>query len=144
MAPLSILLFYKRRADLTPEEFKSHIENNYLPILKSSFGIHYPKTVILRYAERVESGAGDRFGATMASKSRNPPEAPVVLVGSPSDLGWDCMCEMVFRDELQFHQAYAIINSEAGQVVKEEEERFSEIESMRVVLMEKKTYEYTS
>lgn len=111
-----------------------------MPLLKTTMGEHFPQSVTLRYVERVASGAGDRFGATMSSKSRNPPEAPVVLVGSPSDVDWDCMCEMTFRDDLQLQQGYAVINSEFGQVVKEEEERFTDMEHMRVVLMERKTY----
>lgn len=137
---LAVLLFYKRRSDFTPEQFKAHMENEYLPLLKTTMGEHFPQSITLRYVERAGTGAGDRFGATMSSKYRNPAEAPVVLVGSPSDVAWDCQCEMIFRDDLQLQQGYAIINSEAGQVVKDEEESFTDIDQMRVVLMEKKTY----
>lgn len=137
---LAVLFFYKRRSDLSVNQFKAHMEDEYLPLLKTTMGEHYPQSITLRYVERIGSGAGDRFGATMSSKYRNPADAPVVLVGSPSDVAWDCMCEMVFRDDLQLQQAYALINSEAGQPVKEEEERFTDMEGMRVVLMEKKTY----
>lgn len=137
---LSVLLFYKRRSDFTPEQFKAHMENEYLPLLKTTMGPHFPQSLTLRYVERVQSGAGDRFGATMSSKYRNPPEAPVVLVGSPSDVTWDCQCEMIFRDDLQLQQGYAVINSEAGQAVRDEEERFTDTEQMRIVLMEKKSY----
>lgn len=138
--PLSILLFFKRRSDFSPEQFKTHMEQKYLPLLKSIMVEHYPPTVTLRYVERVESGAGDRFGATMSLKSRNPPEAPVMLVGAPHELNWDCMCEMIYHDELQLQQSYALINSPAGQAVKEEEERFTEVEHMRIVLMERMAY----
>jgi hypothetical protein len=139
--PLSILLFFKRRSDFSPDQFRTHMEQTYLPLFKSIMGEdHYPPTVTLRYVERVESGAGDRFGATMSLKSRNPPEAPVMLVGAPHELNWDCMCEMIYRDELQLQQSYALMNSPAGQVVKEEEERFTDVEHMRIVLMEKMAY----
>lgn len=137
---LAVLLFYKRRSDFTVEQFKTHMENTYLPLLKTTMGEHFPQSVTLRYVERAGTGAGDRFGATMSSKYRNPEDAPVVLVGSPSDVAWDCQCEMIFRDDLQLQQGYAVINSEAGQVVKEEEEAFTDIEQMRIVLMEKKAY----
>lgn len=116
------------------------MENEYVPLVKRTLGEFGPQTVTLRYVERAGTGAGDRFGASMSSKSRNSPEAPVVLVGAPTDVAWDCQCEMIFRDELQLQQAYALINSEAGQAVKDEEEAFTDIEQMHVVLMEKKVY----
>jgi hypothetical protein len=133
--PLTVLLFYTRLPELAFADFKEHMENVYLPLLKKTFGCHQPTQIRTQYVEVVSSGAGDRLGAATASKTRNPPDAPVVLVGSPSDLTWDAMCEMTFQDELQLQQCLAIANSEEGQPIKEDEERFSQPDQLRVVLM---------
>ena len=133
--PHTVLLFYTRLPELSSIQFKDHMETVYLPLLKKTMGCHQPSQIRVQYVERVSSGAGDRLGATTASKARNPPEAPVVLVGSPGDLNWDAMCEMTFQDELQLQQCLAIANSSEGQAVKEEEERFSQPDELRVVLM---------
>lgn len=133
--PLSVMVFYTRRPDVTPDQFRERMENVHVPIIRDVMGEHYPTCYTLRYVVRVDSGAGDRLGANTASKKRAPPDAPVVLVGSPSDLGWDAMGEMVFRDELHVQQGLGTINSPDGQRVKEDEEVFTLTDKLRVVLM---------
>jgi hypothetical protein len=97
--PLSVLLFYTRRSDVTPDQFQKYMEEHHVPLIKEVMGVHYPQTYTMRYVVRVSSGAGDRLGAATSSRKRASPDAPVVIVGSPEDLGWDAMGEMVFRDE---------------------------------------------
>ncbi|KAI8941533.1 hypothetical protein NX059_002749 [Plenodomus lindquistii] len=133
--PQSVLVFYTRRPELTPAEFEAYMENHHVPIVKEVMGPHFPQSYIMRYAVRVETGAGDRLGATMSSKKRANAEAPVVLVGSPGELGWDAMGEWVFRDELHVQQGMAAINSPDGQKMKEDEEVFTLTDRLRVVLV---------
>lgn len=97
--PLSVLLFYTRRPDITPSQFQRYMEDIHVPLIKEVMGLHFPQIYSMRYVVRVESGAGDRLGAPIASRNRAHADTPVVLVGSPDDLGWDAMGEMIFRDE---------------------------------------------
>ncbi|KZM21563.1 uncharacterized protein EKO05_0000750 [Ascochyta rabiei] len=136
---LTILMFYTRRPDLTVAEFKKHMENKYLPIVKEVMGLHVPESTTLRYVERCSSGFGDRLGATLASKYRNNPDAPVLLVGYPKDLGWDAMVEMSFKDDLHLMQGYAATNSAEGQRLRDAEEDFTVPDAMKVVLMDRIT-----
>jgi hypothetical protein len=133
--PLTVLLFYTRLPEISPADFKAHMQDIYLPLIKTTFGCHQPTHIRVQFVERASSGAGDRLGAHTASKTRNPPDAPVVLVGQPADLGWDAMCEMTFQDELGLQQCLAIANGDEGQAIKEDEERFSVADQLRVVLM---------
>ena len=133
--PISVLAFYTRRPDVAPEQFRSYMEEHHVPLLKTVFGAHLPLSYIVRYPVRVDSGAGDRLGAVTSSSKRAGPNDPVVLVGSPSDLKWDCMGEMVFRDELHVQQGMAAMNSPEGQRAKEDEEVFTVPEKLRVVLI---------
>lgn len=75
------------------------MHDHHVPLLKKAMGVHYPQTYNMRYVVRVNSGTGDRLGATTANTRTAGPDAPVVLIGSPGDLGWDAMGEMIFRDE---------------------------------------------
>jgi hypothetical protein len=133
--PLSVLVFYTRRPDVTPDQLQAYMEHYHVPLIREVMGPHYPLTYTMRYVVRVNTGAGDRLGATTASRSRADGDAPVVLVGSPSELDWDAMGEMVFRDELHVQQGLAAMNSPDGQKVKEDEAVFTIPEKLRVVLV---------
>jgi hypothetical protein len=137
--PLSVLIFYTRRPDFTPAQFKSYMEEIHVPILKEIMGGHYPTTYTRRYVERVGSGAGDRLGASVASRRNSLPDAPVVLVGLPQDLGWDMMGELLYFDQLHLQQSLATINSDSAQRVKDDEENFTIPHLFRVVLMGEST-----
>lgn len=130
----SIVVFYTRRPDLSPDEFKDYMERVHVPIIKNLMGDVYP-TYRRRYPQRVESGAGDRLGLPAACKQTAKPHSPIVLVGSPDDLGWDMMGEMVFRDELHLQQGLAIMNSDDGQKIKDDEENFTVPHKLTVALL---------
>lgn len=134
---LTILMFYTRRSDFTPAEFREHMESKYIPVVNEVMSPHVPKTTTLRYVERCGSGAGDRLGATLAAKHRNDPNAPVLLVGYPKDLGWDAMVEMSFEDDLHLMQGYAATNLAGGQRLRDVEEEFTVPDAMKVVLMDR-------
>jgi hypothetical protein len=133
--PITLVVFYKRHSDFTPEQFQSYMEDNHVPLLKKAFGPHWPVSYNLRYVTRVKTGAGDRLGATVSSTARASADAPVVLVGSPEDLGWDAIGEMVWRDELHLQQGLAMMDSPDGQRVKEDEEVFTITDELRAVLV---------
>ncbi|KAJ8111865.1 hypothetical protein OPT61_g5637 [Boeremia exigua] len=139
MLSRTLLLFYTRRSDLTPAEFQEYMEQKYIPILKETMGAYAPIATTLRFTERCGSGYGDRLGAKLASKYRNHPDAPVLLVGHPKDLGWDAMMELSFKDDLHLMQGYAVVNGEEGQRVHDSEAEFTVPEAMKVVLMERNT-----
>jgi hypothetical protein len=134
---LTILMFYTRRPDFTPAQFREHMETKYLPIVKEVMGHHIPESITLRYVERCGSGFGDKLGATLTSKYRNDPDMPVLLVGYPKDLGWDAMVEMTFKDDLHLMQSYAATNSAEGQRIRDAEEEFTMPEAMKVVLIDR-------
>lgn len=129
------MVFYTRRPDLTPKEFRTYMEEKHMPVVKEVMGDLYPVDYIRRYVLRVDSGAGDRLGAPAASRRSSDTSAPVVLVGAPSELGWDMMGEMVFKDELHLQQNYAIINGSEGQRIKDDEENFTIPHLLKVVIL---------
>lgn len=136
---VSVVCLYTRRADISPAEFKRYMEDVHLPIQKEVMGEHFPISYPRKYVSRIETGAGDRLGAPSASKKHGNPASPVVLVGTPEELGWDLLVEMIFRDELHLQQCYAAINTLNGQRMKDDEENFTETSQLKVVLMGENT-----
>lgn len=132
---VSAVLFYTRRADMSPADFKDYMERIHVPLITKAMGIHAPITYTRRYVVRVDSGAGDRLGAPCASTKSSAPTAPVVLVGSPDDLDWDMMGEMVFRDELHLMQGYGSVDTSEGQAVKDDEENFTDPNKFKIIML---------
>lgn len=132
---ISALLFYTRRPDISPPEFEKYMSKHHVPLIKEVMGPHYPQTYTMRFVVRVSSGAGDRLGAIISSRGRAADDAPVVLIGSPQEVDWDAFGEMVFRDELHMQQALALLETPGGQAIKEDEENFTMVDKMKVILM---------
>ncbi|KAF2127785.1 hypothetical protein P153DRAFT_387519 [Dothidotthia symphoricarpi CBS 119687] len=131
---ISLKCFYTRLPTFSPAEFKDYMETVHVGIWKEVMGPHYPETWILRYVERAESGIGDRLGISIGSE-KNDPTAPVLIIGTPSELEWDVVGEMVFKDMLHLQQALAVINTPEGQKIKDDEERFTDAGKFQVVVM---------
>jgi hypothetical protein len=132
---ISVLCFYTRRPEITPEYFQSYMEEHHLPLIKKIFEIHPPQSYKLRYPVRVKTGAGDRLGAVTSRTGRADPDAPVVIVGSPQEMDWDALGEMIFRDELHIQQCLSMMNGPEGQRIKDDEETIAIPEKTRVILM---------
>ncbi len=137
--PISVLCVYLRRPEVTPEHFQSYMEKSHVPLIKEVFEVHPPQSFKLRYVVRVKTGAGDRMGAVTSSRARADPDAPVVLIGSPQDVDWDAIGEMVFRDELHLQQCLSVMNGPGGQRIKEDEETIAITEKTRVILLNGET-----
>lgn len=74
------------------------------------------------------------MGAPTSLTGKADPDDPVVLIGTPSEIGWDAMGKMEFRDELHIQQALAIMEI-SGDRIKEDEELFALTEKTRVVVI---------
>jgi hypothetical protein len=134
----SALVFCYRQPHLTPEEFRHHLLNIYVPLMKKLVGENGPEAVNFRFPARAGSGVGDRLGAFTMSKEKKAADAPVVLVGDSgdSDVQWDVIAEYRFSDELAFQQGWAMLNDgDISTQLVEEEAKFSVAEKMKVVLL---------
>jgi hypothetical protein len=115
------------------------MEKSHVPLIKEVFKMNPPQSFKLRYVVRVKTGAGDRMGAVTSSRARADPDAPVVLIGSPQDVDWDAIGEMVFHDELHLQQCLSVMNGPGGQRIKEDEETIAITEKTRVILLNGET-----
>ncbi|KAH5011363.1 hypothetical protein HBI75_202180 [Parastagonospora nodorum] len=127
----SVIVQYTRAPETSPEEFKRYMEENHIPLMREALGIHFPASFPRRYLARVESGAGDRLGLPRHSDGA----APVCLVGTPGEINFDMWGEMIFRDELHMQQCLVAMNSDAGQLVKDDEENFTASHLLKVILV---------
>ncbi|EMD93795.1 hypothetical protein COCC4DRAFT_65991 [Bipolaris maydis ATCC 48331] len=136
---VTVMVFYTRRPEVTPEDFQSHIEQVHLPIYLEVFSENKPLSFTIRYTERVSSGAGDRLGAVTSMTGRAAPDDPVVLIGEPKELGWDAVSEMTFRDELHIQQCLSVMDGSGGERIKEDEDMFAVLEKTKAIIMTEKS-----
>jgi hypothetical protein len=132
------LVFCYRQPHLTPDEFRHHLLDGYVPLMKKLLGAQGPSAVNFRFPARAGTGVGDRLGVFVMSKEKKSADAPVVLVGDSgdSDVQWDVIAEYVFPDELAFQQGWAMLNDgDVSVQLVEEEAKFSVVEKMKVVLL---------
>lgn len=120
-----------RKEGLTLTQFKRHHEDVWVPLVKEVCGHLFPLTWTRRYLAESEHEAQRKPGAA---------GLPALLIGNKEDVGWDCLSEMTFSDELHFQQFFARINEiETGQRLLEEERKFSDSSKLKFIVMEATT-----
>lgn len=120
----SILTLIKRRPGTTPAEFRAHYENSHVPLVKKVFGEACPQTYIRYYISRPkESPAGAGEGDADAANA-DPFPAAMLFGAAMPHFQHDSYTIMTWRDEAHFGRFIALYQEEAGQAIKEDEERF--------------------
>lgn len=92
-----ILIIAYRKPSLTPDEFKTHYEQKHVPLVKSIAGSHFPLSHTRQYIRRVRS----EF-TSIESKEHNADYPAVVLSGPQTDMGYDAIAELKFKDHTAF------------------------------------------
>ncbi|KAF2019248.1 hypothetical protein BU24DRAFT_115377 [Aaosphaeria arxii CBS 175.79] len=120
-----------RKEGLTLQEFKRHQEEIFVPLVKRVCGDLFPVSWTRRYLAESEHEAQRKPGAL---------GLPRLLVGRKEDVGWDCLGEMRFSDELHFQQFFALVNEKGpAEALLDEESRFSDVTKLKFIVMESTT-----
>ncbi|KAE8374107.1 EthD domain-containing protein [Aspergillus bertholletiae] len=126
-----LLAFLSRKPGTTPTAFKSHYENQHMPLLKDILGPDRFPTVHKRYyLPRMEEPTEN------ADKNidPHPPREGVIIPSTVSagEFSWDCCAEVVFRDEAHYMAFRDALAAQADRL-EADEERFLDRGKMRVV-----------
>jgi hypothetical protein len=123
-----LVYFVTKREDLTVPEFKRIMEEEMVPIFNQVTGELRPLKWTRRYIAHSDTDQQRKAG---------PLGLPALLVGHREDIGWDCFCEMFFKDELHLQQYFAYCNEEEpAEKLLAAESRCSQINKMKMMLME--------
>lgn len=123
-----LVYFVVKKPHLTHTQFKTIMETEMVPLFNSVTGPLKPIKWTRRYIAHAEGESQKKDG---------PLGLPALLVGHKEDIGWDCFCEMFFKDELHLQQYFAFVNEEEpARKLLEAEGKCSQIEKMRMVIME--------
>ncbi|KAK1569739.1 hype protein [Colletotrichum navitas] len=107
---VKMLLFARRRQDLTPTQFHDYYENTHMPLLKNLSGDVFPLSHTRSYVIRDE-----------------PDFLARVVLGEQSDFVFDSMAILTWRDEAHFNATFTVYGDEnVGKKIKEDEENFIE------------------
>ncbi|KAF5671220.1 ethD domain-containing protein [Fusarium heterosporum] len=109
-AGVKMLLFARRRQDLTPAEFRDYYENVHMPLLKNLSGKVFPKSHDRSYVVR--------DGPDFLAK---------VVIGDQDDFEYDSMAILTWKDQKHFEATFALYgNDEIGKQISEDEAKFTE------------------
>jgi hypothetical protein len=95
--PVKMIFLLKRKAGLTPEQFRAHYENSHVKLVQKHIGhlfVGYRRNYP-RFASLAPSGA------TAGSQP------------APYDLGYDCVTELWLRDEAALTEVHSVFNDPA-------------------------------
>lgn len=84
-------MFTTRAPGLSLEAFKDHYENKHIPLVIEALGDAKPLRHTRYYCQRNTAAQGD---------SEVPP--PLVYVGNPETIDYDCLAVVEFEDEAHF------------------------------------------
>jgi hypothetical protein len=108
-----LLMFGRRRQDLTPEQYRDHYENIHIPLMRNLTGETFPLTHTRHYIKR--DGPPDFLAALM------------VPGGNQSDFDFDAVAILTYADKAHFDANWAFFeDEESRKVIAEDEAKFSE------------------
>ncbi|EME80808.1 uncharacterized protein MYCFIDRAFT_211670 [Pseudocercospora fijiensis CIRAD86] len=116
---LKILIFTNRLPTLTPAEFKNYYETHHMPLIQKI------------------SGDDAWLSHTRNYIPRDSDTNTAQLIIGDQDLEFDCVAEVIYRDQEQLQRQMAAVGtSENTRLREEDEERFIERRSVKVVVVE--------
>jgi hypothetical protein len=120
--PFIVLLFFSRKAGISPEDFKAHFEKNHIPLIQSLAGNAFPVKHTRMYITREADANGDY-----------PAQ---VIMGKQEDFDYDAIAQMEFEDAAAF---YSFIGSRKDKdilrALEEDDEKFSDPTKTKAVVL---------
>jgi uncharacterized protein (TIGR02118 family) len=108
-----LMVFVKRKAGTSPEEFRAHYEGSHAPLALSNM------TGLTGYVRNY----------------------PIAMQGQPSPQ-FDCVTEMRFADQASLAATMAWMRSESGKVLADDEEQFMDRQSMTAFLVDEENTDF--
>ena len=116
MAPVTALLFCHRLPTLTPTQFRSYVEENHVPFVKSLLGSNYPQTH-MRYYTNKDSG---------------------YAVGAPAPTDADLVAVITYQSEEAMQSSMrARLADGTREQIQADEDRFMDRSKVRLIVLGK-------
>lgn len=124
--PFKVLMFATRKQGLSPQEFIDYYENKHVPLIKSLTGNLFPASHTRHYIGRAPAD-GSGSGAT---------DAPWVVMGDASEVTWDSMAILTFKDDEHFNKAMQLLSDEEmAAKLAADEENFVDRSKLKAVII---------
>lgn len=109
-AGIKLLMFGRRRQDLSPAQYHDYYENIHMPLLRnltgSAFPLSHERTYVLRDA---------------------PDYSAEVVLGEQDDFLYDSVATLTWRDQDHFNALFALYGDDVvGKKISEDEKNFAE------------------
>jgi hypothetical protein len=119
--PVKVIFFIKRKAGLTPQQFRAHYENSHAKLAQKYIG-----HLIVGYRRSYPQFA-----------SLNPTNVPAGSQPAPYDIGYDCITELRFTDEAALAEDGRIFNDPVNKpILAADEAKFLQREATVMIVSE--------
>ena len=121
----SALVFAYRKPGTTPAQFREHLENHHVPLIKSIAGSHFPISYTRRYIHRTEGTDGG---------PANPNYPATIMTGAQEAVDYDGFVELTFENEDAFMAFVGVVRQpDAAARIAADEEKFLDKSKMVIV-----------
>ena len=129
--PFTIVAFIWRKPGLSPSEFRSHYENQHIPLLLSLTGPTFPLSHTRFYLVKNSLDSTSSTGVSTVDYS------PTVFAASPDDFGYDVYCELVFEDSAAFEAFFSRMQDpRTAAAIADDESKFIDRQKMEVAAVQ--------
>lgn len=148
----SVLMYIYRKEGTSFEHFQEYYESKHVPVIQRLSGNLFPSSHFRHYVghvpqrEAVEAkdaaskvATGDARVQTaydLLEGSASSANAPMVVMGQPSDFDWDVCSVITYTNEIHFRQFMAVLaDAENAKVLAEDEEKFMDRSKFKAVIL---------
>jgi hypothetical protein len=115
--PYNILIFVTRKSGVSHAGFKKHLETTHMPLLQLYGGENFPNSHKRHYLQFEEN------------------DEPTVVQGNKAAFDFDVISEVSFANEAAFQAFVAALRvEEASKTLRIDEEKFADLEKMKIVV----------
>jgi hypothetical protein len=119
--PVKVIFFAKRKAGLTPQQFRAHYESSHVKLAQKYIG-----HLIVGYRRNYPQFA-----------TLNPTNVPAGSQPAPHDIGYDCITELWFKDEAALAEVARIFSDPVlSPILAADEEKFLQRDATVMIVSE--------
>ncbi|CAO2656507.1 Nn.00g053100.m01.CDS01 [Neocucurbitaria sp. VM-36] len=123
---ITVFMFVPRKPGISLEAFKDHYENKHVPLVLKALGDAKPVSHTRYYCQRNPAAQGD---------AEVPP--PLLYVGDPSTIDYDCITTVELEDEAHFKRFNeAFETSPLRKEIEEDQNLFADSSKFKVLAVE--------
>ncbi|CAO2647552.1 Nn.00g084740.m01.CDS01 [Neocucurbitaria sp. VM-36] len=129
----TVFMFIPRKPGMTLEAFKEHYETKHVPLCLAALGDEKPIRHSRYYLQRNASAGAPQ----LASANSDDPPPPLLYLGDPATVDYDCISVVEYEDEAHFLRFKEVMqNGPDREKIMADQDAFEDHARMKAVAVE--------